>query len=58
MLAMNDRFPGVLSDEYRIDPYKYIDLLDKTDNIIYDKTLNAHLAISYDAVRSLSLIHI
>lgn len=53
MLAMNDRFPGVLSDEYRIDPYKYIDLLDKTDNIIYDKTLNAHLAISYDAVRSI-----
>ncbi|WP_176701413.1 cytochrome P450 [Gilliamella sp. Choc5-1] len=50
---MNNHFPGVLSDEYGQDPYKYIDLLDKTENVIYDKTLNAHLAISYDAVRSI-----
>ncbi|OCG20710.1 hypothetical protein A9G35_06345 [Gilliamella sp. Choc5-1] len=53
MLTMNNHFPGVLSDEYGQDPYKYIDLLDKTENVIYDKTLNAHLAISYDAVRSI-----
>lgn len=53
MLTMNNHFPGVLSDEYGQNPYKYIDLLDKTENVIYDKTLNAHLAISYDAVRSI-----
>ncbi|OCG22363.1 hypothetical protein A9G22_08065 [Gilliamella sp. App2-1] len=53
MLTMNNHFPGVLSDEYGQDPYKYIDLLDKTENVIYDKTLNAHLTISYDAVRSI-----
>lgn len=53
MLTINDHFPGILSDEYGLDPYKYIDLLDKKENIIYDKTLKAHLAISYDAVRNI-----
>lgn len=44
-------FPGVLSEQYKLDPYSHIDLLDKRENIIYDQTLKSYLAISYDAVQ-------
>ncbi|EOC0699275.1 cytochrome P450 [Salmonella enterica subsp. enterica serovar Kokomlemle] len=44
-------FPGVLSEQYKLDPYSHIDLLDKRKNIIYDQTLKSYLAISYDAVQ-------
>lgn len=44
-------FPGILSAEYKSNPYLYINRLDKSENIIYDKTLTSYLAVSYDAVR-------
>lgn len=42
-------FTGVLSGDYEIDPYGYIDRLNKRLNIIYDETMSSYLAISYDA---------
>lgn len=51
MNISNSHFPGILSEEYKRDPYAYIQSLNKRENIIYDDTIRAYLAISYDAVR-------
>ncbi|EAU0260520.1 cytochrome, partial [Salmonella enterica] len=51
MLNKAYSFPGVLSEQYKLDPYSHIELLDKRENIIYDQTLKSYLAISYDAVQ-------
>ncbi|HAG0930010.1 TPA: cytochrome P450 [Salmonella enterica] len=51
MISKKYSFPGVLSEQYKSDPYFHIELLNKKDNIIYDKTLKAYLAVSYDAVQ-------
>lgn len=50
MSGDNCQFTGVLSEEYRMDPYAHIDTLNKRMNVIYDETLGSYLAISYDAV--------
>lgn len=49
MLFTKNNFPGILSEEYQLDPYAHIDALNKNENIIYDDTLKSYLAISYDA---------
>ncbi len=57
MFIEKSHFPGILSDIYNVNPYVLIDNLNKSEDVIFDETLNSHLAISYDAVRHILKNH-